>query len=883
MLRTSRFVVCLWMSLLLLICVGVSPLKAADTSSGAISGVVMDELDAGLVGANVEAFNCTDYSYRAGTFSGEDGAYRLQTLSDGCYLLRFSAPGHKSSWYGEPPIKQRATWLNVAGETIGGIDGIVERAEATITGRVVDSAGAPLPNTWVMAGAREEGRVNVSDAMTNAQGVYTINVDSGDHLVVFEHFGYVPEVYGGYGPESVTLETRQGQVVSGIDAELEQGGSIRGRVVDEQGHGIPEINVVALGASIPISGRSDANGYFEVDGLPAGNYTLMYMDRSLEYQRAFYYNPVDAPEPTPVKVAVPQTTPVVDVVLEPSGGISGWVTDTEGNGIAEVMVFAFPADGRGVPGFGTTTESGEYTIPGLPTGQYHVSFQARNDVYLRMLYPDADSRERAVPVSVVTSQTTSGINQVLPRGIRVFGSVKNASGEPLAGTLVLVIPKEGDETSAGYGATDEDGHYSLAVHPGEYLAQFRGANGYLTRWSGGADGREEAESFVISSEAGAQLDMVLPRGGSISGFVSNKIGAPIAGVRLQAYSQQDGMRMSDAVSDEEGNYSIIGLASGYYTLTADGSDSGYVKQTLPQGVEVQAPRETTQVNLALTQGGALAGVVTNDDGQPLERVRVEVYDPVTWNEIGNTRTDADGVYSVGGLPLGNYSVHFEKEGYVVQWYAGKTRREDATTVNISDTSTRSGTDAVLYTGVPLSGVVTDTNGLPLFDVEIGLYGDVEDEPFDEIHTGYDGRFTFENLAPGSYRVRFGTTEHIPRWFGGAHRKEASSLDVGGAGISNLSMALEMSPFRVAGKLRNSAGEKVGQAWMTAINAETNLPVADERICECSGKFNIPLEMGRYKLRVERYGEVYWYGGNSLETAQVVNVESEVAGLDMLIE
>jgi len=71
--------------------------------------------------------------------------------------------------------------------------------------------------------------------------------------------------------------------------------------------------------------------------------------------------------------------------------------------------------------------------------------------------------------------------------------------------------------------------------------------------------------------------------------------------------------------------------------------------------------------------------------------------------------------------------------------------------------------------------------------------------------------------------------------------------------------------------------------LTVLDAATGIAIADERICECSGKFDTPVPTGRYQLRVERHGQVNWYGGNTRKNAVVLPVNGAVSGLNMIIK
>ena len=856
----------------------------ADEKAGlTVSGTVTDfETEAILAGAKIEAFTCKEESLAGTTTSAKDGTYRL-SLKSGCYDLRYKAESFESSWYSAPqdmPWPSRI-YLDEASST--GIDISLTPAVGYITGRVVDVEGKPLVETWVAAIKVDEGVVSFTSALTGENGQYVIEVSAGSYIIGFEKTGYAAVIHGDSVTDPVKVNVGLGDVRTDIDATLEPGGSIAGTVRNLKGERLEGVTVQALGGKFPLSAKSHRDGSYVIDGVLSGRYNIVFSDENQIYQPQYYSGTLDPQEASRVVVVVPLETEGVDATLFEAGSISGWVTDTAGQGVPNVTVHASSTRNRSMAGYSVTGEDGKYKISGLASSEYFVAFRVTENLFQVLFYPGVSTPKEAKRVVVNAPGDTGGIDLVLGQGLNLSGTVFGPDDEPLEGVFIGVTRVDGKKQIAGFGSTDKNGNYTVQLKPGEYIVRFsRAAAGYLEQWSGGVSTEEDAETILVT-DSDVTLDMVLPRGGSISGAVSNRAGGPLAGITVKAYDKESNKRKGSATSDETGLYEIKGLNTGSFTVVASGEESGYVKQTYAQPVAVVAPKETPLVNLVLTEGGGFSGKVIDEKGEPIKGVDVEIFEPVTWREIADTKTDENGAYAIGGLPVDSYSIRFEKRDFIVQWYAGKTRRENAERVDVVDTTIRAGYDVVLNKGVPLSGVVTDSGGFPISSVEVGLYADIDDEPIEEIHTGRDGRYTFKSLAPGSYRVRFGTEDHMPKWYGGAHRQDANSIDISNAGIDDLDISLELSTDKVAGKMFNAAGEKVGQAWMTAIDANTNQPVSDERICECSGKFKIPLPAGQYKLRVERFGEVYWYGGNSQETAQVLDVTGEVKDLEMLIQ
>ncbi len=108
----------------------------------------------------------------------------------------------------------------------------------------------------------------------------------------------------------------------------------------------------------------------------------------------------------------------------------------------------------------------------------------------------------------------------------------------------------------------------------------------------------------------------------------------------------------------------------------------------------------------------ISGTVTGPAVMPVDSVNVFLFD-----ELGNpigiipTFTDPSGFYSISGLPAGTYGVGFEPP------FAARLLTATVTGIVVAGNMT---VDAQLDPGVVLSGVVRDTTGAGIFDIDLNV-------------------------------------------------------------------------------------------------------------------------------------------------------------------
>lgn len=160
-----------------------------------------------------------------------------------------------------------------------------------------------------------------------------------------------------------------------------------------------------------------------------------------------------------------------------------------------------------------------------------------------------------------------------------------------------------------------------------------------------------------------------------------------------------------------------------------------------------AQGSTITVRSPRIAGGAIAGVVRDDQGAALEDVRILIQDLPR-----QTRSATNGAFVLEGLPAGPHRVRFRKIGYHEAQADISVIADSAITVGVTLVPVAEQLDAVVIEATILNqvtGLVTDPSGTPLAGVVIEILGLNM-----RLETNAAGRYVLLDLKPGNYLMQF---------------------------------------------------------------------------------------------------------------------------------
>ena len=291
-----------------------------------------------------------------------------------------------------------------------------------------------------------------------------------------------------------------GSTTNGIDAVLEVGGSITGRVTNSSGAGIADIWVYATNSAngYGYSGNTQSDGNYTVVGLPSGSYRLEFYGGDSGYITQWYNNKTSFDSADVVTVTAGSTTGGINATLVVGGTVSGRVTNSSGTGIVGIWVDAYDASWNWM-NRGDTKSDGSYTIVGLSTGNHKLRFTGWNAGYATQWYDNKASVDYADAVAVTAGATISSVNATLVPGGSVSGLVTNSSGVGISGVFVIAYDVSGNFINNWY--TGSDGSYTIVGLPaGIYKLRFNGGDsGYLGQWYNNKASFDSADAVVVTA------------------------------------------------------------------------------------------------------------------------------------------------------------------------------------------------------------------------------------------------------------------------------------------------------------------------------------------------------------------------------------------------
>jgi len=563
---------------------------------------------------------------------------------------------------------------------------------ATMTGKVVDENGAPVPAARgtltrggenAIAGIRRMLRVGgeTTAFRTRADGTFkATRLAPGDNQRLFvSHADFERATLAGLSLPSggtkgdVAIVMHRGATISGVvkdaneqpiaDVEVQVDPSVNFR----GGAGGAVANFVRLGGpSQRPKAKTAADGSFHITGMSVGEYALQVRKPGFADER------VD-----PVKVT-DKGAESVAVTLGPGASIAGMVRRKNGEG-AEGYMVRVGTGGRGAAGSGgpfagtgtdlATGPDGLFVIDGLKPGQVY-DLSVFGGIGLGPQKRGVVAPAANVDLLVAGTGRIAGTALDAKSGQQLKHFSVSYEPDRGGGGAIMRLVARGAGVQTGIGQkrdfNTEDGTFALEDVPAGTWTVVVESKGY----------QQARVANLVVEENGSkeQVEVRATPGVVLKGRVADaRTGRPIANASITHESAGSGGPggfggfggrggplalldgADDITSDAEGNFEIEGIGVGRLKVTAKNPD-------YTDGSEVADVKETGgTVEIKLTSGGSASGVVVAGN-QPLPNAEVGLSaagDTGFGRILGGSQTttsDATGHFHFDHLGAGRYSV-----------------------------------------------------------------------------------------------------------------------------------------------------------------------------------------------------------------------------------
>lgn len=484
------------------------------------------------------------------------------------------------------------------------IEGIVTR----------DPDGQPVKKALIELIAENQTEAGNYTAVTGPDGTFRIeNIIPGRYHLFTERTGLLDTDKQRGRNEGRILALTAGQEVKDIHLRLLAAAVIRGRVTDEDGDPLANVEVTALRQTF-VAGhnhweqagaeRTNDLGEYRIANLPGGNIYLSVSpppdfktliesggagarDGNVQekpapstYQTTYYPGTTDRSQASPIQLHAGDDFPAdFSLVPHPSVTIRGSVANVPPRATASIMLqsrdFSMVLNGAEMH------KDGSFVIRDVSPGNYTIL---------------ASVEGAAVPMTArqplqVGSTNVEGLRLSPQAGATVHGHLRFESKNPVRFdperiflTLQMVDAAEENETSAVFRENFSnithvaaDGSFQWSDVPaGNYYVQIVGdgvVNGDWFMKSVIGGGRDVNDSGISVNGGDVVLDLVASANGGIAeGIVVNDKGDPVPNVIVVAVpeARMRGRvdRYGKTVSDQTGRFSLRALRPGDYTLFA---------------------------------------------------------------------------------------------------------------------------------------------------------------------------------------------------------------------------------------------------------------------------------------------------------------------------
>ena len=489
---------------------------------------------------------------------------------------------------------------------------------------------------------------------------------------------------------------------------------------------------------------TDENGQFELTGLKDGWYKVTELESVPGYSIKEATQEVYIQSGTG-KVLTFENIPLSALVVWKYDSVTGEAVE----GAVFQVKYLTGTSGTGGTVIGTykTSANGTFTVTGLREGTYIVEELASDSGHV------IDSAPQTAYISGKEQDVVQLYFGNAPKGSLLIKKIDSVTHEPLSDVKFFVTTSDGTVVGNGNGYFTTDSAGSILIEniaPGTTLVakEIMAKPGYVL----------DDTPQTARIKAGETVTLEFrnqPKGGLVIVKKDAVTGKALEGVQFTV-TTSDGAFVPDAegqissngiyYTDSTGQIVLKDLAPGTYVVKETASIPGYVLDSTPQTVVVNANDTQTLTFTNMPVGGL---VITKSDeatGKRISGVQFEVR-KMNGEMIGTYTTDRNGVIQLPALESGWYYVTELKaaSGYIADATPQQVEVKDGQTVTLELTNKKA-------SGILLHKVDADT-GDGIYGAVFLLY-DRNKNPIGQYVTDQDGYiYVDEGLEDGRYYLR----------------------------------------------------------------------------------------------------------------------------------
>ncbi len=587
------------------------------------------------------------------TTSGGDGSFLFPHVVRGSTTLAVQAPGYAFTRTGD--LNTGVHDVRVEMEPGRRLEGTVQFADN----------GEPAPNVQLVAES------------STSYDLWTTYTDEAGRFV-FDSLSATEYALWSADPILVLVKPNERVNLARTDRarksiKIARGGAIEGFVTDAlTGAPLPDTAVSAMdtrdrdqssrphrNSQLQYRGNTDADGYFVLEGLPAGPYAVASMIQSRlsgnlgQIERARRQTDVRAGEMTTVSLS-----------LELRREITGRVVDSDGEGMREFCLSVWGTNSKsevnealGLNSLIAVRPYHQPTKTGVDGAFVAYPPHGADKIYIRAHRPGWMSQTLG-PITLGERESIT-VELGAQRTASIAGKVAAPIGNDQIHRVQIKSAEHGPHITLGLGAAASflaeegiiarDGRFFAgALYPGEYTLSVDGAQTAVSL----APGQHlEGLTLHVPGNTGA--------GGTVTGEIQ-LLGEPLRSASVSVGKQSD-------ETDEDGRFNLVNVQPGRQLLNVHATqiDEGILSQwDALRPIEVTRGK-TVEVDVALGTGTASISGHVLANGKPYGpfsgRVRLEFGDVDSIQESISVRPNSRGEYRMTGIPAGTHTIRYENQ------------------------------------------------------------------------------------------------------------------------------------------------------------------------------------------------------------------------------